>query len=216
MSPSANPVFAMLCASVLLNSLFSVAAAADAGRVSYRCIDAQGHRHFGDSMPPECQNQDTQVVDTRGNVVRVIDGPQSAALKSTQAAEEDQQRKKNQELAQHDHMLIDTYSSVDDLLRLRDQRLELLESQLKVTQQNIASLKERRSRLEQQVARFKPYNDKPKAPALPDHIAEELVNTVNSVRTYEQMIETKRAEQTELSVNFDRDIKRFKELKGIK
>ncbi len=216
MSPLANTGFAPLCTSMLLSLLCSVAAAADSGRISYRCVDAQGHRHFGDSMPPECQSQDTQVVDARGNVVRVIDGPQAAAIKSAQAAEEEQQHKKSQELAQHDHMLFDTYSSVDDLLRLRDQRLELLESQLKVTQQNIASLQERRSRLEQQVARFKPYNDKPKAPPLPDHIAEELVNTVNSVRTYEQMIEAKRAEQTELSASFDRDIKRFKELKGIK
>ena len=113
-------------------------------------------------------------------------------------------------------MLIDTYLSVEDIERLRNQRLELLEAQLNVTQQNISTMKERQSRLQQQIARFRPYSDAPNAPPLPDHLAEDMVNTVNSLQTYGATIASKQAEQEQLKAAFARDIARFKQLKGIR
>jgi len=38
-----------------------------------------------------------------------------------------------------------------------------------VTQQYIANLREREARLMTDVQRFRPYNDAPKAPPVPDH-----------------------------------------------
>jgi hypothetical protein len=72
------------------------------------------------------------------------------------------------------------------------------------------------TRLRQQTARFKPYNEQPNAPPLPDHIAEEIINTVKSLVTDRQTIDIKRAEQETMTANFARDSQRFKELKGIK
>ena len=62
-------------------------------------------------------------------------------------------------------MLIETYLTVEDIERLRDQRLEQLNAQYRVTEQNIANLRERQTRLEGQIARFKPYSDKPERTA---------------------------------------------------
>jgi hypothetical protein len=105
---------------------------------------------------------------------------------------------------------------VEEIERLRDQRLDLLTAQLRVAEQHITTLRERLVRLREQTARFRPYSDKPNAPSLPDHIAEDLVGTVKSIAVDEQTIQFKRDEQATLTTNFDRDIKRFKELKGIK
>jgi hypothetical protein len=85
-----------------------------------------------------------------------------------------------------------------------------------VTETNIANLRERQSRLQTQIARFKPYSDNPNAPALPDHLAEEMVNTVNSLRTYQDMLTKNRAEQSDIKSSFQAQISRFKELKGLK
>ena len=71
-------------------------------------------------------------------------------------------------------------------------------------------------RLESQIARFKPYNENPNAPPLPDHIAEEMVNTVNGLRVYQEMLVKNRRDQAEIKTSFDSDIRRFKELKGIR
>ena len=43
-----------------------------------------------------------------------------------------------------------------------------------------------------------------------------MVNTVRSLRVYEQSLTRNRKEQTELKSNFAADIRRFKELKGIR
>jgi hypothetical protein len=47
-------------------------------------------------------------------------------------------------------------------------------------------------------------------------LAEDIVNTVNSLRTYEAMLTNNKREQAELKANFDSDIRRFKELRGLK
>jgi len=182
----------------------------------YRCRDASGQTHYGDSMPPACAGHDTEVLDTRGMLVRLIEGEATRAARLKREEAEAQTRKQREQREQRDRMLIETYLSVADIERLRDQRLDLLVAQYRVTEQNISNLRERQRRLETQIARFKPYSEKPNAPALPDHLAEEMVNTVNSLRTYQEMLANNKREQAEVTRSFDSDIKRFKELKGLK
>lgn len=205
--------------SLLSTLLFAAAAAVAQGSAReafYRCKDKSGQTHYGDSLPPACSGLDTEVLDTRGMVVRVIEGEATKAERLEREAAEALARKEREQREQHDRMLIDTYLSVTDIERLRDQRIEQLQAQYRVTEQNIANMRERQSRIENQIARFKPYSDKANAPPLPDHLAEEMVNTVNSLRTYHEMLENNQREQAELRKSFEADIRRFKELKGLK
>ncbi|NLG76844.1 MAG: DUF4124 domain-containing protein [Xanthomonadaceae bacterium] len=200
----------------LLISTVALAAQGSSREAFYRCKDKSGQTHYGDSVPPACTGLDTEVLDERGMVLRVIEGDATRAERLKREAAEAEARKERERREQHDRMLIDTYLSVADIERLRDQRIELLKAQYRVTEQNIAHMRERQSRIENQIARFKPYNDDPNAPPLPDHLAEEMVNTVNSLRTYHEMLANNRREQEEINASFDADIKRFKELKGLK
>jgi hypothetical protein len=182
----------------------------------FRCKDQSGQTHFGDSMPPECLGQDTEVLNENGMVLRVIEAEATRAKRLQLEAEEAKVRKVKDQRALRDRTLIETYLSVDDIERLRGQRLEQLSAQYRVTEQNISNLRDRQTRLENQIARFKPYSDKPNAPPLPDHLAAEMVNTVNGMRVYQESLQANRQEQVELNAAFDADIKRFKELKGIR
>ncbi|MET0984689.1 MAG: DUF4124 domain-containing protein [Steroidobacteraceae bacterium] len=182
----------------------------------YRCRDAKGQVHYGDSMPPECHDMDTDVLNQRGMVVREIEGARTRQARIGRESAEKSTREQRQAEAQRDRMLIDTYLSVADIERLRDQRLELLEAQFKVTQQSIANLQERQTRIQLQIARFKPYSKDPNAPPLPDHLAEDMVNTVNGLQVYRTMLADNKRDQGALRAAFDRDIRRFKELKGIR
>lgn len=208
---------------VLLTSLwccYGTAFAAQKGMSAheafYRCRDASGQTHYGDSKPQECEGLDTDVLNDRGMVIRVIEGTASRAVREQHEVAENRARQERDERLQRDRMLIETYLSVDDIERLRDQRLEQLDSQFRVTELSIRNLKERQDALQSQIARFKPYSDKPDAPALPDHLAEEMVLTVNGMRVYQGMLAKNRAEQAQMKSSFGSDIKRFKELKGIK
>ena len=200
----------------LLISTVALAAQGSSREAFYRCKDKSGQTLYGDSVPPACTGLDTEVLDERGMVLRVIEGDATRAERLKREAAEAEARKERERREQHDRMLIDTYLSVADIERLRDQRIELLKAQYRVTEQNIANMRERQGRIENQIARFKPYNDDPNAPPLPDHLAEEMVNTVNSLRTYHEMLASNRREQAEINASFDADIKRFKELKGLK
>jgi DNA repair exonuclease SbcCD ATPase subunit len=210
-------IISVLTAAVLAPALCAAAQKQGTSReAAYRCKDARGQTHYGDSMPQACAGFDTEVLNDRGIVLRVIEGDQTRAERIAREAVEAKARKEREAREQRDRMLTETYLSVEDIERLRDQRLELLTAQYRVTEQNISNLSERQGRLESQIARFRPYSDKPNAPALPDHLAEEMVNTVNGMRVYRESLLKNRKEQADLKTSFDADIKRFKELKGLK
>jgi hypothetical protein len=178
----------------------------------YRCRDAKGRSYVGQSIPPECMNADVEVLDSTGRVVRMIPGPESVEEAAAEKAAADARVA----AANRDRTLLATYLSVADIERLRDQRLELLVQQGRVTEQYVANLRERESRLALDVQRFRPYSDKPNAPTLPDHIAEDIVNTVNGLQVYQQELAKNMSEQERLRAEFASDITRFKELKGLK
>ena len=211
--------FPMRISLAVLLAVVTVAAAHAAApkhEAFYRCKDARGQVHYGDSMPAQCRDLDTEVLDQHGMVVREIEGLRTRQARVKREAGERSVQAKREAEAQRDRMLIDTYLGVADIERLRDQRLDLLESQFKVTQQSIANLQERQARIEQQIARFKPYSKDPSAPPLPDHLAEEMVNTVNGLQVYQATLADNKRDQAALRAAFERDIRRFKELKGIR
>lgn len=195
---------------------FGTVQAAGGREAVYRCRDSKGETHVSDSKPPACEGLDTEVLGSSGALVRTIEGDKSRLAREQRELVEAKARAEQDKRVQRDRMLIETYSSVEDIERLRDQRLDLLDSQYRVTQQNVRNLSERQTRLEAQIARFKPYNDKPNAPPLPDHLAEEMVNTVNGMRVYEETLAKTRKEQSDIRAAFDSDIKRFRELRGLK
>jgi hypothetical protein len=182
----------------------------------YRCKDAKGALLYADSLPAGCLGNDIDVLSERGSLLRIIEGDKSRTARQEREANDQRAIKQRQENRQWDKMLIDTYLSVADIERLRDQRLEMLAAQFKVTQQSIESLRERQGRLEGQVARFRPYSDRPNALPVPDHLAEEMVNTAKGRQVYQEMLSNNNTEQVAVKAAFDADIKRFKELKGLK
>lgn len=190
--------------------------AANGREAFYRCKDGTGQTHYGDSLPPACNGFDTEVLNENGMLVRMVEGDRTRAARLEREAVEGKARKEREARAQRDRMLIETYLNVADIERLRDQRLELLVSQYKIIELNIKNLRERETRLQQQIARFKPYSEQATAPPLPDHLAEDMVNIVNGTRVYAESLTQNKREQADVKSTFEADIKRFKELKGLK
>ena len=216
--PRLRPVLAVSAALLVLAAAPEAAAASKQtskrtpAEAAFRCKDAKGQTHLGQAIPAPCLEQDVEVLDNTGRVVRVIPGRQALEQVAEQKAAEEAAKL----AAQRDRTLLATYLSVADIERLRDQRLELLDQQSRVTGQYIANLREREARLMADVQRYRPYSDKPKAPPLPDHVAEDIVNTVNGLQVYQQELAKITDEQQRLRAEFDADITRFKELQGIK
>jgi hypothetical protein len=90
----------------------------------------------------------------------------------------------------------------------------LVSDQIKVTGQFLEILNGRIKKLRANSMRFKPYNSDPKAPPMPDQVAEDLVRVGIDIRTQEENLREKRNEETSMTKQFESDIARFKELKG--
>jgi hypothetical protein len=196
------------CAAALLTPILVAAAG---GRTLYKWVDAQGVTHYGDQVPPEYAAQEQHVMNSQGVEINRLDAQKTP----DQIAADEQKRVETEQRQNRDRNLTSTYASVQEIERLRDQRLQLLTDQIKVTSQFLESLNGKLKTLRAGSMHFKPYNTDPKAPPMPDQMAEDLVHVGNDIRTQEQNLQEKRTEAATMSKQFDSDIARFKELKGI-
>ena len=199
----------VLC--VVLLFATSAASAQSNGRKLYKWVDAQGLTHYGDTIPPEYASKEQHVINSQGIETEHVD-----AQKTAEQVAAEEQRKVDAELAaSRDKNLLNTYVSVSEIERLRDQRLALLSDQVKVTGQFLEVLNGRLKKLRISSMRFKPYSNDPNAPPMSDQVAEDLVRVGNDIHTQEQNLREKRSEEAAMTKQFESDIARFKQLKGL-
>ncbi len=205
-----NRVHWILCAAALL-AFSGTASAAGNGRTLYKWVDDQGVTHFGDSIPPEYASQEQHIINSQGIEISHLDAQKSAA----QVAAEEQKKFDAEQRLSRDKNLLNTYVSVQEIERLRDQRLSLVADQIKVTNQFLDTLNGRMKKLRVSSMHFRPYNGDSKAPPMPDQVAEDLVRLAIDINTQEQNLLEKRGEESTMKKQFESDIDRFKELKHI-
>lgn len=200
-----------LCALLLFASPGLVFGANSNGRVLYKWVDEKGVTHYGDHIPPEYANQEQRVINSHGIEINRLEAQKSPE----QVAAAEQKRLDVQQRESRDRNLLNTYVSVAEIERLRDQRLALLSDQVKVTTQFLELLNGRLKKVRANSMHYKPYSSDPNALAMPDQVAEDLVRVANDIHTQEQNLRQKRSEEATMSKQFESDIARFKELKGI-
>jgi hypothetical protein len=174
-------------------------------------VDDQGVTHYGDRIPPEYAGQEQHIMNSQGIEINRLDAQKTPE----QLAADEQKRREVEERLSRDKNLLSTYGSVQEIERLRDQRLDLVSDQIKVTNQFLDTLNGRMKKLRLSSMHFKPYNSDDKAPPMPDQVAEDLVRLATDINTQEQNLRQKRGEEATMRKQFQSDIDRFKELKHI-
>ena len=190
---------------------------ASAQQTLYRWVDADGLVHYGDHVPPAYANQDREILNGHGVAVRRVEGAateEELVERARLAVLDDAEAEAAEARARHDRVLMDTYLSVEEIERLRDQRLELLQAQVLVTEQYLTNLTQRLLQLQQNASRFKPYSQEPDARDIPENLELDMTQTTASIALYEETLGRSRNRATALTEAFARDIKRFQELKG--
>ena len=108
-------------------------------------------------------------------------------------------------------MLLDTFTTEDDIQLTRDGQIAHLESQIHLVESHIVKLEKNLDQMIERAAEAERRGEKPSA---------EMVKNIDSVRGQidenHRFIATKRANQDEIRARFDADLARFRELKGIK
>lgn len=186
----------------------AVAADTSAARTNYSWIDKNGERHYGDAVPPEYAQQERRVLNNQGVEIQRVDAEKNAQ----QLAEDRKRAQAIADRAQHDRFLLTTYTSTKDIERLRDERLDQIDGQIKATIAYIESLDARLKTLQERALNFKPYNTRPDARRMPDDLAEQLVRASNEVRAQHRSMDRRKQEQIAVRAQFEADIARYREL----
>jgi len=189
-------------------TVVSTAVAGSPGVTAYKWTDDQGVVHYGDSIPPQYAEKAHEALDRQGMAIGHSDAAKTAEELAQEARDHDAVVKK----LQHDNFLIATYTSVKDIESLRDVRLEQLKGQQVAADAYVENLKSRLVALQGRAKHFRPYSTQAGAHRLPDDLAEDLVHTLNEMRTQSSALAAKNAEIDAVRAQFDSDVQRYREL----
>ena len=205
-------LFSLVALLLFITGAPALAAQNTSDKPLYKWTDEKGVVHYGDSIPPQYAKQERHVLNRQGVEVQRLDGEKSDAQRAADA-----ERERASMIAYHrDQRLIRSYVSVEQIEEIRDQRLDLIAGQVKVTSQYLETLEGRLKTLQTQAQFFKPYSSNGSADPMPDHLAEDLVRTVREIRLQQSNLAGKRAEEQALRNDFQADIDRYRELKKIR
>jgi hypothetical protein len=112
-------------------------------------------------------------------------------------------------------MLLDAYLTVGQIESLRDRRLELMDSRIRITEIILRNLYKKLDDLERSASRFAPYNDSENAAPIPQNLSTDIDRTESAIKIREEAMDEIRASQDEVRQDFQRDIDRFRQLKGL-
>jgi hypothetical protein len=180
----------------------------------YKWTDADGNVYYSDSVPAEFSERPKEVLNDQGVAVDAIEG------KKTEEQLEQERRDQDVRVAQErqqraDQALLATYLSVEEIIMHRDRRVELFQAQSRVTELYLKNLGRRLDSIRNEASRYQPYSDDPKAPMIPAELAKDLQETKDTIARHENNLQKYEHNEREIIERFDRDISRFKILKGI-
>ena len=195
-------IFFMLCEMILANHVSA----------RMKCwTNSEGIKECGDKIPPEYIQQGYQELSKRGIVLEkkeriktkeeLVKAKKDAAII---AREEEKERNKKA----HDRMLTETFASIEEIETTRDQKIEAVESTIKITQKRIIKLQYllddelNRNSLDKQIdGEEKKFNNT------------ELLK--EQISDNKKFIKNKIDEQEKIKKTYIEYISRFKKLRGL-
>jgi chromosome segregation ATPase len=157
---------------------------------TYRWVDEAGDVHYTDAPPPESARR-------------------PAAETERESADADaraQEKAAAERQARRDHVLQQSYSSVADIERTRDRRLDGVDGEIGLAKHRVEQARRRVERYQRLLADLPEDNE---------HRAEmerQQTEARERLQRRERELEQARAKRARMEARFERDIKRFREL----
>lgn len=178
-----------------------------------KCKDKDGNWHFGDTLPPECAQEGYQELNKQGMVIDETEAAKTdeeiAAAK--RQAEIDAEKKRIQdEQDKKDKILLFTFTNVDDINMARDSKLAAIETSISLADKRNEKLQ---SDLDKLIAQAAAAEREGKPP--PESLEKDIQKLKRQINNNNEFIAEKRKEQEVVKTESEKDMSRFKELKGI-
>lgn len=204
---------------LVLVALCADAQAADAGRL-FRYRDANGVMHIGTSLPPGQAQAGYEILDSR--TLRRLDlvAPRPTAeqlaaqarqrrREAAEAEREAREQRVDEARQNRDRMLLQTYDSELDILRLRDSKLESLDLIGRGIDNTIGHLRHNLAQLEATIAEHRAAGRAP-----PASVLESRARTERDLAEQLEFAARIRAERAQTQARFAADLDRYRSLTG--
>ena len=192
-----------LVLSVAAMTLFvGIGIAAGPASAGIKCwTNDEGVKECGNVVPPEYSQKGHEELSEQGVTVK-----KTARAKT---AEELAAEKAAKEQAARDQVLIDTFTTEDDLILTRDGKLQAIDTRIAHTKRIAAGLEEERENLEKQAA------DQERAgQTIPEELLADIELVERQLAEHMASVENRMQAKEELRAQFDTDLARYRLLKG--
>lgn len=181
---------------------------------TYKWVDDKGVTHYGDTIPPEYTNKGTATINKRGVVIKKTeDAPTEEQKKAAEA--ERLKRAEQQRLAEEqrhrDGLLLETYTTEEEIDRARARALEQPDGKIALSQERLTAVSQKQKQLEERLSRYREDADRKKAP--PPGLMKSLEANQTERNRLKQWIAESEKEKAEIAARFESDKLRFRELK---
>ena len=197
---------------LILFSLITIAFAMST-QAAIKCwTNKDGVKECGDRIPPEYSQTGHQELNKQGLVVdeteRAKTGEELEEAKKLAALKAEEDRIAAEQ-AKKDQILLDTFSSVDDLQMARDGKIAAIESSISLAQKRNEKMQQD---LDKWVEKAAAEERSGKAP--PEDLLKDIETLRGNIENNNAFIAEKHAEQETVKAAYTKDIERFNELKS--
>ena len=200
-------------------ALVATLAAANAG-ATFKCVDAQGKTHIGDTPPPACADLPMQELTRGGQVKRTI----APSLTEEQVRQREEAAKKKvederraAEQKRKDDALMQTFSSEKEFDVVRDRNIEPLNRSIRSAQERLNAVDKREKELADELEFYKAGKGKTaKAVEAPRNLLDEQERAKTERAGLQKAIAGYEREIADIHSKFDVDKKRWVAIKSGK
>lgn len=183
----------------------------------YKWVDENGEIRYSDRIPPGQVKYKRQMLNEHGVVIETREAAKTAEeleadkeAKRIREAELAEQRRLKAEQAKHDRVLLLTFSSEEEMMSVRDNRIEVIDSVIRLIESSILSTEERLINLENNADDL--YISKGKE--VPGGLAQNIEFFTRKIINRKEQLRLKEEEKKKIDQQFDDDLNRYRWLKS--
>lgn len=207
-----SPLFSCLLTVTVLTAPASAQAA-------IKCwTNKEGVRECGNVIPPEYAQQETRTVNERGITVDVKQRAKTQEeLEATRAQREEEERRAaeekrlKEERFAYDQMLLSTFTNEQDLINSRDRKLSSLDAIVEITTVAIDGLERKLADFKKRAAGLERSGN-----PIPADLKDDMAGVEKQIADKRLYIVSKKKEKADLTLKYEADLNRYRELKSFR
>ena len=183
----------------------------------YKWVDENGAVRYSDQLPPKQSPTGHQKLNPQGMVVTTKEAaksPEEIAIEAEALRKLEKQQSEEARLkaiqVRHDRVLLLTFSSEEEIEHARENRIESIDSVIRLIQNSIKSTK---SQLDQ-ITNHAQLNYTSKGKEVPGGLAQKIEHFQRKIESRNAQLESKEAEKDRISEKYNLDLERFQLLKS--